>query len=208
MYALDTKTGKVLWHRATGSAIVAPLAAYRVGGGEYVAVVGGEAGNQTTPNLPASKGSYVMAFRVGATVPILHSAAGRSAAATLANTGTVQAGSVDYTPAQVSAGKKQYATSGTLCHGAQLQGVSAPALAGSAFGKSHLDVSSLLTIVTKQMPLTAPGSLSKDHYASILAFLLASNCVKPSDGGTKAFVAADAAASQNVVLASASCPVK
>jgi alcohol dehydrogenase (cytochrome c) len=208
VYALDTKTGKLLWHRATGSAIVAPVAAYRVDGAEYVAVVGGEAGNQTTPNLPASKGSYVTAYRVGANAPIIHSAAGQSAAATTASAGTVQAGSIDYTPAQVSAGKKQYATSCTLCHGAQLQGVSAPALAGSAFGKSHLTVSSLLSVVTKQMPLTAPGSLSKDQYASILAFLLASNCVKPSDGGTKAFVPTDSAAYRSVVLAGASCPVK
>ena len=69
LYALDTKTGKQLWTYATHTAIVAPFSLYTVGGQEYLVVVGGEPGNQKTPNVPVSNGDYVMAFRVGATSP-------------------------------------------------------------------------------------------------------------------------------------------
>jgi alcohol dehydrogenase (cytochrome c) len=184
LYALNTKTGKALWHRATGTAIVAPFSTYRIGADEYVAVEGGEAGNQTVPGLPASRGSYVMAFRVGAATALANSAAGQSVAAVSAGTGLKQSGTAPYTAAQVSAGKAQYAVSCIACHGAQLQGVSAPALAGAAFGKSHLSISALRTVVTQQMPLTAPGSLKPAQYASLMAYLLAANCVKPGDAKT------------------------
>jgi alcohol dehydrogenase (cytochrome c) len=203
LYALDTRTGKILWQYATGSSIVAPLATYRAGGAEYVAFVGGEPGNQSTPGLPASKGSAVFAFRLGAAHEIANGTAGQSVARASAST-VAQTGSAPYTAAQVAAGKAQYATSCTACHGAQLQGVSAPALAGGAFGKSHLTISALRTIVTQQMPLTAPGSLKPAQYAALMAYLLSSNCVKPSAPRTP-FPTADRPAFRNVVLAGASC---
>ncbi|HEY0797942.1 MAG TPA: PQQ-binding-like beta-propeller repeat protein, partial [Candidatus Baltobacteraceae bacterium] len=137
IYALDTKTGAVEWRYATGSSIVAPFSTYKVGGKEYLALEGGEPGNQKTPNLPASKGSYVFAFSLDASAPMINGADGQSAA-TLAVSTATQSGTAPYTQAQVTAGKRQYATSCAICHGAQLQGISAPALAGSAFGKSHL----------------------------------------------------------------------
>jgi mono/diheme cytochrome c family protein len=146
-----------------------------------------------------------MAFSLGATNAIANSDQGQSFAAASAATGVKQTGSAPYTAAQVEAGKKQYATSCVACHGAQLQGVSAPALAGSAFGKSHLSISALRTIVTKQMPLTAPGSLSPAQYASLMAYLLASNCVKPSGNGTTPFPSTDRPEFQAVVLAGDAC---
>jgi mono/diheme cytochrome c family protein len=207
VYALDTQTGKTLWRRSTNSAIVAPFSSYRVDGNEYLVTVGGEAGNQATPNLPASRGSFVMAFRVGASAAMQNAATGQSAATNLAAAGVVQQGLVSYTAAQVSAGKAQYAASCIACHGAQLQGVSAPALSGGAFGKLHVTIATMQNVVTKQMPLTAPGSLTKTQYASLMAFLLASNCVKAPSGGVKPFVAPDAENGE-IVLAGASCPVK
>jgi len=206
LYALDTKSGKILWRHASGSSIVAPFSSYRAGGVEYLAVAVGEPGNQHTPNLPDSKGSYVLAFRVGAKNAIANTAKGQSLAAAAATKGVVQAGSAPYTVAQVKAGKAQYVASCEACHGAQLQGVSAPALAGSAFGSSHLSISALRSIVTKQMPLTAPGSLTAPQYASIMAFLLASNCLKPSGGGTTPFPTTDEPAFKQVVLAGGACP--
>jgi mono/diheme cytochrome c family protein len=205
LYALDTKTGKILWKHATGTSIVAPFSAYRVDGAEYLAIEGGQPGNQRTPNLPNSRGSFVMAFRLGATNPVANSAKGQSVAAAAASIGAVQSGSAPYTPAQVRAGKAQYAAACSACHGAQLQGVSAPALAGSAFGKSHLSISALRTIVTKQMPLTAPGSLTPAQYASLMAYLLAENCVKPSGVGTTPFPLGDRPAFGQVILAGAAC---
>ena len=205
LYALDTKTGKILWKHATGTSIVAPFSTYRVDGQEFLAIEGGEPGNQHTPNLPPSIGSYVMAFRLGATNAVANSAKGQSLAAASATAGVVQAGSAPYTKAQALAGKTQYTASCQACHGAQLQGVSAPALAGSAFGKSHLSISALRTIVTTQMPLTAPGSLTPVQYASLMAYLLEANCVKPSGNGTAPFPATDQAAFKTVVLAGGAC---
>ncbi len=207
LYALDTATGKTLWNYATGSDDVAPFSAYRVDGQEYVATVVGQAGNQTTPNLPPSRGSYVLAFRVGATSPITNTKEGQTSPG-LSGSGLTQSGSVPYTGAQVQSGKAQYAHSCAICHGEQLQGVSAPALAGGAFGKSHLTVASMRTIVTKQMPLTAPGSLSAAQYADIMAYLLASNCVKPGAAGNLPFPTTGSPAFQSVTLVGAVCSVK
>lgn len=206
IYALDTKTGKTLWTYATGSHVVAPFSTYRVDGREYLALEGGQAGNQQTPNLPASKGSYVFAFALGVQKPMLNTAQGQSAAG-LATSNITQTGSAPYTRAQVQAGKMQYAQSCSACHGAQLQGVSAPALAGSAFGKSHLTIGSLHEFVTKEMPLTEPGSLKPDQYESIIAYILASNCVKPQNA-TTAFPSVLPPSAATVILSGASCPVK
>jgi mono/diheme cytochrome c family protein len=179
---------------------------YTTGGQQYLVVVGGAAGNQTTPNLPTPKGSYIMAFRVGATSPVANDTTGQSAVVAAAASGAMQMGTVPYTQAQVAAGKAAYAQSCGACHGAQLQGISAPALTGSAFGGSHLSVSALRSIVTKQMPLTAPGSLSPAAYASIMAYLAASNCVKAS--GAAPFPSSDQPAFKGVLLVGQSCPVK
>jgi alcohol dehydrogenase (cytochrome c) len=207
LYAMDTATGKTLWRYATGSDDVAPFSEYRVDGQEYVATVVGQAGNQTTPNLPPSKGSYVLAFRIGATSPITNTSRGQTLPG-LSGSGATQTGSVPYTSAQVQAGKAQFAQSCAICHGKQLQGVSGPALAGSAFGKSHLTLAAMRTIVTKQMPLTAPGSLSAAQYASVMAYLLAANCVKPSGGGEQPFPTTASPALESIALVGAVCSVK
>jgi hypothetical protein len=55
------------------------------------------------------------------------------------------------------------------------------------------------------MPLTAPGSLTARQYASIMAYLLAANCVKPSGNGTMSFPVADQAEFKTVVLVGAVC---
>jgi mono/diheme cytochrome c family protein len=198
-----------LWHYATGAADVAPLSSYRIAGQDYLATVVGQAGNQQTPNLPAttgSKGSYVLALRVNATLPIANTGRGQTPPG-LTGSGAAQTGNIPYTTAQVNAGKAQYAQSCAACHGSQLQGVSAPALAGSALGKTHLTVSAIRTIVIRQMPLTAPASLTSTQYADIMAYLLAVNCVKAS-AGNQPFPAADSPAFSKVTLVGAVCPVK
>jgi alcohol dehydrogenase (cytochrome c) len=208
VYALDTKTGNVLWRRATGTSIVAPFSTYRVDGREYLSVEGGEAGNQNAPGVPPSKGSFALTFALGASSLVANSAGGQSIAAAAASAGVRQSGSAPYTAAQVQAGKVQYASSCVACHGAQLQGVSAPALAGSAFGKSQLTISALRGVVTKQMPLTAPGSLTPQQYAAVMAFLLSSNCVKPSGAGTTPFPTSDQPAFAKVKLVGGTCTAR
>jgi alcohol dehydrogenase (cytochrome c) len=62
-YALDAKTGATLWQNATGSAIVDAPSAYQAGGQEYIAVISGQGGNQTTLELPKQNaGSFITAF--------------------------------------------------------------------------------------------------------------------------------------------------
>ena len=214
VYALDAKTGKELWHDDTGSQIVAPLSAYAVGGTEYIATVVGEAGNQHVPNLPPSAGSSVVAYALNVTQPIINDAQGQTAvsAPTPKAASSVSVlpaeGNVPYTQAQVTAGQMLYGKQCLSCHGAQLQGVSAPALTGPSFGRAHLNVSTVRTIVTTQMPLTAPGSLTPDQYATIMAYLMAYNCIKPANGGTKPFPTSDVPSNKTVMFSGATCPVK
>jgi cytochrome c len=85
-----------------------------------------------------------------------------------------------YTAAQAASGKAVYATNCASCHGANLQGVAAPAIAGTEFLKTAASnkytVSILNTIVTQNMPFNNPGSLKPGEYAEVMAYLLASNC--------------------------------
>jgi alcohol dehydrogenase (cytochrome c) len=188
LYALDPKTGRELWHDDVGAAIVAPISAYRGSDGhEYLVVEAGEAGNQQTPNLPKSQGARVVAYRLGPEQTVMNDASGQpavtlpvAAAGGSAPSATVSA---PYTMAQASAGSVVYAQHCLTCHGAHLQGVSGPALTGAGFAHSNLNVAQLYGIVTQQMPLTAPGSLSKNDYAAVMAYILAYDCVKPAAGG-------------------------
>jgi mono/diheme cytochrome c family protein len=90
------------------------------------------------------------------------------------------AGAALYTTTQAASGKAVYATNCASCHGANLQGVAAPAIAGTEFLKTaatnKYTVSILNTIVSQNMPFNNPGSLKPDQYADVMAYLLASNC--------------------------------
>jgi cytochrome c5 len=85
-----------------------------------------------------------------------------------------------YTAAQARAGAKVYAASCLSCHGANLQGTAAPGVAGKEFlataRKNKWSLEDVRTLVFENMPLSDPGSLKPDQYASVMAFLLASNC--------------------------------
>ncbi len=99
-------------------------------------------------------------------------------------------GGVSYTVAQAANGATVYAAHCASCHGADLQGVAAPAVAGKDFlttaHKNGYSVAILDTIVTQNMPFNDPGSLSPSEYADVMAYLLAANCY-PS--GSAAFPA-------------------
>lgn len=85
-----------------------------------------------------------------------------------------------YTKAQAEQGKQVYAQNCAACHGDQLQGKTAPAIAGAAFLKKAdllgWSVADLRTIIVTQMPRSNPGSLSPDQYAAVIAFLLGKDC--------------------------------
>jgi polar amino acid transport system substrate-binding protein len=85
-----------------------------------------------------------------------------------------------YTTAQAKAGLMVYAGNCLSCHGADLNGGSAPAVAGTQFlttvKAAKWTLTDLRYLVVKVMPLYVPATLTPKQYADVLAFLLASNC--------------------------------
>lgn len=212
LYALDVKTGNVLWQTKPGASIVAPISIYRADGNEYVAVLSGSAGSQQTPNAPTAKTSVLTAYRVGPVAsPIGNDTTGQTV---VAGTSAANAkappsvGSAPYTAAQVKAGAVLYQQQCASCHGAGLQGVSAPALTGISFGNAHLNLSQVRSIVTTQMPLGSPGSLKPDQYADIMAYLLKYDCVAPIAQEQRPFPTTDQPGFTKVVFGGRSCPAK
>ena len=96
--------------------------------------------------------------------------------------GTSQAGASGpslFTSAQSAAGGKTYAANCSKCHGANLEGVSAPALRGSGSGLAGDSVGEAFTFISTQMPAGNPGSLSGAEYANVLAYILSRNGHRP-----------------------------
>lgn len=81
-----------------------------------------------------------------------------------------------YTEAQAKRGETLYSQSCASCHGPDLAGLdTAPSLTGPEFNASWNDmpVDDLFERVRTTMPADAPGSLNRQQYADIVAFLLA-----------------------------------
>lgn len=214
VYALDPKTGRELWHDNLGSSLVDSLSFYRINGKPYLVTVAGEAGNQHTPNLPKTQGSRVVAYALNVSSTVTNTTASQPTPAPLPSGGTESGqttgtnASVPYTAAQVAAGSQVYKQKCSVCHGANLQGVSAPALTGASFGHASLSVSQLRTIVTTQMPLGAPGSLTPQQYASVIAYLLKYDCISPAGGGKTSFPTTDQPQFKTIKVPGATCPSK
>jgi mono/diheme cytochrome c family protein len=90
-----------------------------------------------------------------------------------------------YTAQQAKAGKHVFDNNCASCHGANLQGGSAPPVGGSAFLKKakilNWSVADLRNLVVATMPASNAGSLSPEQYADVLAYLLASDCYPAGD---------------------------
>lgn len=84
-------------------------------------------------------------------------------------------GAASFTSAQAAAGAKTYAAKCAQCHGAKLEGVSAPALKGSSLSSTGQKTGELFKFITEQMPAGNPGSLSKQEYVNLMAFILKEN---------------------------------
>jgi mono/diheme cytochrome c family protein len=85
-----------------------------------------------------------------------------------------------YTSKQAKAGKRVFNNKCVACHGENLQGKSAPSVAGKDFlevaNRNGWTLQDLRNVVVYNMPFNNPGTLSKHQYADVLAYLLAANC--------------------------------
>ena len=79
-----------------------------------------------------------------------------------------------FTAAQAAAGASLYRAKCVQCHGAHLQGVTAPALRGGAIMQMRSGAE-VYEFMATQMPLANPGSLTPAQYASLMAFILKAN---------------------------------
>jgi mono/diheme cytochrome c family protein len=86
-----------------------------------------------------------------------------------------------YTADQAAAGARLYAANCSGCHGANLRGVSAPALIGNAFTSQWTDepASDVYMMMSSNMPPSAPGSLTRADYLAIMAYILQQNKYPP-----------------------------
>jgi mono/diheme cytochrome c family protein len=84
-----------------------------------------------------------------------------------------------FTSGQAATGARIYADSCARCHGANLEGVSGPALKGSDLtapgAQGRLTVSDIFKYMTSLMPAGDPGSLTHEQYVDVMAFLLREN---------------------------------
>src|ERR1700730_14994378 len=82
-----------------------------------------------------------------------------------------------YTADQAIRGEMLYGDACAACHDPKLIGGIGPALAGKDFIAAWKDktVGDVFTKIKVEMPLTAPGTLSADQTADVVAFILSAN---------------------------------
>jgi alcohol dehydrogenase (cytochrome c) len=93
-----------------------------------------------------------------------------------------------FTQQQAKLGTSVYGQHCAQCHGDHLQGGAAPALSGNKFDNSienrFSTAGKLLEYVSRNMPVSNPGALSKEQYQDVVALILAQNGYKMADQQT------------------------
>jgi alcohol dehydrogenase (cytochrome c) len=82
-----------------------------------------------------------------------------------------------YSSDQAKSGATVFGQSCAQCHGVNLEGESGPPLSGATFFKAYGSgtAAPLYDFISRQMPLTAPGSLSQTQYLDVTAYILSRN---------------------------------
>lgn len=130
--------------------------------------VGACAAPAATPTLaPAASAT------VGAVSPTIGAAA-TQAAPTVAAAATQVVGMT--AGALTDQGKNVFASSCAGCHGAEGQGVTGPPLIGpnARFARFN-NAQQLLDYTSSAMPMNSPGSLTRDQYLQVTAYMLVQN---------------------------------
>jgi mono/diheme cytochrome c family protein len=88
-------------------------------------------------------------------------------------------GGGEYTKEQAATGKSIFDKTCSVCHGDHLQGGVGPALSGQMFLSvsqyQKISAAYFYHFMSTHMPLTNPGSLSKEQYLDIMAYMLEVN---------------------------------
>jgi cytochrome c len=135
------------------------------------------------------KGVIRVFFLTAVLIPLLTLSACNSTSSSTALSQTTTAATSSIINSTVSAfnamatlGKTIYDKYGASSHGQNGQGGSSPALMGShATLTKYNTAQGLLTYISTNMPLEAPGSLSHQDYLDILCYLLVQNNYVPAD---------------------------
>lgn len=190
-FALDSDTGTLLWQtRLSGDVSGSPVT-FAIDGTQYVAVTAGGRTGPTTSFGPltgvtlSDGSSTVWVFAVSpaaesllsrrrAPQPVIRSSSGtaeqadleaRPAAAVAASTAAPGLNGV-FTSAQASRGAERFASACAACHAIEDQAASLRAKWGNG------TVGDLFRVISKTMPMNAPGTLTAEEYASIVALYL------------------------------------
>lgn len=98
--------------------------------------------------------------------------------------GALSAGSAmagNFTAEQAAAGQTAFNSNCSQCHGRNLEGNEAPALAGPDVMQNWDTVGGLYDFISVAMPPSAPGKLGEETYVNIIAYILQFNGATPDD---------------------------
>jgi mono/diheme cytochrome c family protein len=90
-----------------------------------------------------------------------------------------------YTKEQAERGRATYDIECASCHGDRLEGGESPPLTGERFlaswGRPNLTLDDLYYTIRKTMPKEGPGTLTRQEYTDVVAYLLQQNGFAPGD---------------------------
>ncbi len=165
LVAVSSDKGDHLWDAKLVPGLASPVT-YMLDGKQYVSILGGGTGRGRL---------YTFVLDGSLPIPTTPSPApggGRR----VAGAKTTQDGV--YTDAQAARGQAKYAQTCAVCHSSDLKGIGeTPALVGDSFtqGWNGHTADELFGLMKSTMPKGAPGSISADDYADIMAYILKSN---------------------------------
>src|SRR4051812_42771078 len=87
----------------------------------------------------------------------------------------------NFTAEQAAAGKTAFDSNCSQCHGRNLEGPEAPALAGPDVMQNWDTVGGLYDFISVAMPPSAPGKLGEETYVNIIAYIMQFNGATPDD---------------------------
>lgn len=111
--------------------------------------------------------------RIGIRLASIGFVVAASAASIVATSGATT--TAHFTADQVSRGRLSYIQQCSICHGGDLGGFSAPALAGPNSNIQWLTPGDVWGYMTVYMPPSNAGALSQSQYLDIMAFLMQQN---------------------------------